>query len=50
VPVRYGYRRFGEDDDFDDLDVEELLRCWPTTSWRTATSTRRWSDCCARDT
>jgi uncharacterized protein with von Willebrand factor type A (vWA) domain len=25
VPVRYGYRRFGEDDDFDDLDVEELL-------------------------
>jgi uncharacterized protein with von Willebrand factor type A (vWA) domain len=25
VPVRYGYRRFGDDDDFDDLDVEELL-------------------------
>jgi uncharacterized protein with von Willebrand factor type A (vWA) domain len=25
VPVRYGYRRFGEDDDFDDLDIEELL-------------------------
>ncbi len=25
MPVRYGYRRFGEDDDFDDLDVEELL-------------------------
>jgi uncharacterized protein with von Willebrand factor type A (vWA) domain len=26
VPVRYGYRRFGEDDDFDDLDAQELLR------------------------
>ena len=26
MPVRYGYRRFGEDDDFDDLDVEEMLR------------------------
>jgi hypothetical protein len=26
VPVRYGYRRFGEDDDFDDLDAEEMLR------------------------
>ena len=26
VPVRYGYRRFGEDDDFNDLDVEEMLR------------------------
>ena len=26
MPVRYGYRRFGEDDDFDDLDAEELLR------------------------
>jgi uncharacterized protein with von Willebrand factor type A (vWA) domain len=26
VPVRYGFRRFGEDDDFDDLDAEELLR------------------------
>jgi uncharacterized protein with von Willebrand factor type A (vWA) domain len=26
VPVRYGFRRFGEDDDFDDLDVGELLR------------------------
>jgi uncharacterized protein with von Willebrand factor type A (vWA) domain len=25
VPVRYGFRRFGEDDDFNDLDVEELL-------------------------
>jgi uncharacterized protein with von Willebrand factor type A (vWA) domain len=25
VPVRYGFRRFGEDDDFDDLDVEEML-------------------------
>jgi len=25
VAVRYGYRRFGEDDDFDDLDAEELL-------------------------
>ena len=25
MAVRYGYRRFGEDDDFDDLDVEELL-------------------------
>ena len=25
MPVRYGYRRFGDDDDFDDLDVEELL-------------------------
>jgi len=25
VPVRYGYRRFGEGDDFDDLDAEELL-------------------------
>ncbi len=25
MPVRYGYRRFGEDDDFDDLDIEELL-------------------------
>jgi uncharacterized protein with von Willebrand factor type A (vWA) domain len=25
VPVRYGFRRFGDDDDFDDLDVEELL-------------------------
>jgi uncharacterized protein with von Willebrand factor type A (vWA) domain len=25
VPVRYGYRRFGDDDDFDDLDVDELL-------------------------
>jgi uncharacterized protein with von Willebrand factor type A (vWA) domain len=25
VPVRYGYRRFGEGDDFDDLDVEEML-------------------------
>jgi uncharacterized protein with von Willebrand factor type A (vWA) domain len=25
VPVRYGYRRFGEGDDFGDLDVEELL-------------------------
>jgi uncharacterized protein with von Willebrand factor type A (vWA) domain len=26
VPVRYGYRRFGEGDDFNDLDVEEMLR------------------------
>lgn len=26
MPVRYGYRRFGEDDDFDDLDAQELLR------------------------
>jgi uncharacterized protein with von Willebrand factor type A (vWA) domain len=26
VPVRYGFRRFGDDDDFDDLDAEELLR------------------------
>ena len=26
MPVRYGYRRFGEDDDFNDLDVEEMLR------------------------
>ena len=25
MPVRYGFRRFGDDDDFDDLDVEELL-------------------------
>jgi len=25
VPVRYGFRRFGDDDDFDDLDVEEML-------------------------
>jgi uncharacterized protein with von Willebrand factor type A (vWA) domain len=25
VAVRYGYRRFGEGDDFDDLDAEELL-------------------------
>jgi uncharacterized protein with von Willebrand factor type A (vWA) domain len=25
VPVRYGYRQFGDDDDFDDLDVDELL-------------------------
>jgi uncharacterized protein with von Willebrand factor type A (vWA) domain len=26
VPVRYGFRRFGDDDDFDDLDADELLR------------------------
>jgi uncharacterized protein with von Willebrand factor type A (vWA) domain len=26
VPVRYGYRRLGDDDDFNDLDVEEMLR------------------------
>ncbi len=26
MPVRYGFRRFGEDDDFGDLDVDELLR------------------------
>lgn len=25
MPVRYGFRRFGEGDDFDDLDVDELL-------------------------
>jgi uncharacterized protein with von Willebrand factor type A (vWA) domain len=25
VPVRYGYRRVGDDDEFDDLDVDELL-------------------------
>jgi len=25
VPVRYGFRRFGEGDDFEDLDVDELL-------------------------
>ena len=25
MPVRYGFRRFSEDDDFNDLDVEELL-------------------------
>jgi uncharacterized protein with von Willebrand factor type A (vWA) domain len=25
VPVRYGFRRFGEGDEFDDLDVDELL-------------------------
>jgi len=26
VAVRYGFRRFGDDDDFADLDVDELLR------------------------
>ena len=26
VPVRYGFRRFGDGDDFDDLDVDEMLR------------------------
>ena len=26
MPVRYGFRRFGEGDDFNDLDVEEMLR------------------------
>jgi len=26
VPIRYGYRRFGEGDDFDDVDVDEMLR------------------------
>jgi uncharacterized protein with von Willebrand factor type A (vWA) domain len=26
VPVRYGFRRFGDDDDFNDLDAEEMLR------------------------
>ena len=26
MPVRYGFRRYGDDDDFEDLDVEELLR------------------------
>jgi uncharacterized protein with von Willebrand factor type A (vWA) domain len=26
VAVRYGFRRFGDDDDFNDLDVEEMLR------------------------
>ena len=25
MPVRYGFRRFGDDDDFDDLDVDEIL-------------------------
>ena len=25
MPVRYGYRRVGDDDEFDDLDVDELL-------------------------
>jgi len=25
VPVRYGYRRVGDDDEFDDVDVDELL-------------------------
>ena len=25
MPVRYGFRRLGDDDDFDDLDVEEML-------------------------
>jgi len=25
VPVRYGYRRVGDGDEFDDLDVDELL-------------------------
>ena len=49
MAVRYGFRRFGDDDDFGDLDADELFACWPTTSWRTAISTRRWTDCCARD-
>ena len=26
MAVRYGFRRFGDDDDFSDLDVDELLR------------------------
>ena len=26
MAVRYGFRRFGDDDDFADLDVDELLR------------------------
>lgn len=26
MPVRYGFRSFGEDDNFDDLDAEEMLR------------------------
>ena len=26
MPIRYGYRRFGEGDDFDDVDVDEMLR------------------------
>ena len=26
MPVRYGFRRVGDDDDFDDLDADELLR------------------------
>ena len=26
MPVRYGFRRFGDDDDFDHLDAEEMLR------------------------
>ena len=25
MPVRYGFRRFGDDDDFDGLDPDELL-------------------------
>ncbi len=25
MPVRYGFRRFGDDDDFNDLDADELL-------------------------
>ena len=26
MPIRYGFRRFGEGDDFDDIDVDEMLR------------------------
>ena len=26
MPIRYGYRRLGEGDDFDDVDVDEMLR------------------------
>ena len=26
MAVRYGFRRFGDDDDFGDLDADELLR------------------------
>ena len=25
MAVRYGYRRFSDDDDFNDLDIEEML-------------------------
>ena len=26
MPVRYGFRRFGDDDDFDEVDLDEMLR------------------------